>query len=111
MDGINTFLTFISGILIRLGLPLGLTFLVFWWLRKLDARWQAEASQVQAASPINVIRCWEKKGCSPEKREKCTAYQHQEMPCWQHFRGADRQLKPACIGCKVLQEAPVPVYH
>ncbi len=111
MDGINTFLTFLGGILLRLGLPLGLTFAVFWWLRKLDARWQAEASLVQPANPVATVHCWEKMGCSTEKREKCAAYQNQEMPCWQHFRDTNRQLKPACIGCNVLQEAPIPVYR
>ncbi|MGD2156300.1 MAG: hypothetical protein PVG32_05465 [Anaerolineales bacterium] len=100
--------------LFRFGLPVGLTLLVCWLFRKLDARWQAEAAEYQKQvgakkALFPALRCWLKNECPPEQRERCLAYQNQDIPCWQHFRASDGQLKEDCIGCDVFRGAPAPV--
>ncbi len=112
MESVNAFFSIAGGLAIRLGLPVGITALLIWVMRKLDARWQAEANEQAAPQPaISRVRCWEKKSCPTEKLETCKAYQRQEIPCWQVFRHQNGELQQACIGCRVLQEAPIPVYR
>jgi hypothetical protein len=106
--------TMFAGVFLRLAVPVGITMLLVLWLRWLDTRWQKEAEQYhhEMAGPRQTglpIPCWSILGCSEAKREKCPAYQDQEQPCWQVFRGADGQLKQACLGCEVFREAPVAV--
>lgn len=101
----------LSGVLIRVGVPLGLTVFAGWLLYKLDKRWLTQEGQkdASAGSLVHNIGCWSINGCSPENRAKCRAYQQQDIPCWQVFRLTDGYLKENCLNCKVFQEAPMPV--
>jgi hypothetical protein len=64
------------GLVLRLGVPLGLTALLGWWLKRLDARWQREAEAGQAAQRIaaSTTPCWEVLGCPTEIAARYTTY-------------------------------------
>ena len=98
----------IIGLLLRLGIPIALTFLLAMFLKWLDKKWQADAekekAEVQAAYASNgsVKRpCWEIHNCPENLKKNCKAYANTETPCWEVFRTNGR-LKPACQDCKVL---------
>jgi len=96
---------------LRFGVPLGITFLLAWGLRRLDAHWQAEAELKIAKKEVRQIavsqeRCWELRNCSPQKRETCPAYAHPEEPCWAVV-SANGHLPRACRDCHVLGRALV----
>ncbi len=99
-----TFWAMFTGVLVRLALPLTLTVLVVVILRRLDARWQAEAGQPMVAA-VTGPRCWEVRGCPPENLTHCAAYGRAE-PCWQLFRAGDGRLREACLNCQVFALAP-----
>ena len=94
---------FITGIFIRLVLPIVITVLLVFLLRKLDARWQADAQQARVEKP----ECWKIKACSLEQREACPAFQS-PLPCWQVHRRPNGYLNETCLICKVLIDAPTP---
>jgi hypothetical protein len=99
-------LTFLFGLLLRLGLPIALTAGVFALLHRLDKRWREEALAlpvVPAGKP-----CWEIRGCA-EKKQDCPAAAQSNTPCWQVFRTKDGVMKEACLGCDVFRQAPVPI--
>jgi len=93
----------------RLGIPIGLTILLAWGLRRLDSHWQADAESKAAQADVrqvavSQIRCWEMQGCSAERRQTCPAYKHPEMPCWV-TRSRNGHLGEACRDCHVLGHA------
>jgi hypothetical protein len=105
-------LTLAFGIILRLGIPIGLTLLVIWILKQLDSRWISEAELSTAHVAVRTadqVPCWERKGCSEEKRANCPACKEPQVPCWQQFRSPKGLLKEECIGCEVFREAPIPV--
>jgi hypothetical protein len=105
METIFTALALIAGLLIRLAIPIALTALLIFFLRKLDKRWQAEA---QIPRPVmQTIECWKIKGCSPEQRENCVAYQA-TVPCWQAKRLPNGYLHEECLSCEIFIQAPMP---
>jgi len=101
------------GLVVRLGIPVGITLLVVRWLAGLDARWQAEARRdalrLSSGTRVGNIGCWDVKHCKPEQIAKCPAFAHKETPCWQLFRQKNGALREGCIGCDVFKTAPVPV--
>ncbi len=100
-----SFLVLIAGLLIRLAIPIALTALLIFLLRKLDARWQAEAQLPQPA--MQDIECWKIKNCTPEQRNACVAYQT-TLPCWQAKRLPNGYLREECLSCEIFTEAPTP---
>ncbi len=103
----DTALTLVLGLLLRIGIPLAVSILIFFLLRRLDQRWQKEA---QAIPVITSQRpCWEIKGCSEQKRKDCPATSQANIPCWQVFRTKNGLLREECMGCDVFHLAPVPV--
>jgi hypothetical protein len=109
VDWLYTFGTLVLGLLIRLAIPIALTALLVWSLRRLDERWQAEAGLTPAArAPIGNPGCWKINDCPPESRAKCKAYAHPELPCWQIHRERDGRLLERCLICKVFREAVAP---
>jgi len=108
METITSLLALIAGLLIRLAIPIALTMMLILILRKLDARWQAEAQIPQPA--MQAIECWKIKGCSPEQRKYCVAYQA-TLPCWQAKRLPNGYLREECLSCEVFIEAPMPALN
>ncbi len=124
----------VVGIAIRIVIPLLVTVLIAWGLRKLDARWQHEAEEqrervlrsARTAAPA-LLRltkggngrkpppvspnCWEWRHCPPETRNACPAYLQAGIPCWQVFRGTSGRLPEECLECDVFRVAPVPAAH
>lgn len=110
MEGADIILSAAVGIIIRFGIPVSLTALAIFLLRRLDTQWQQDAKSkgltgVTAKNP----GCWNAKNCSEEKRSKCKAYQNKEVPCWHLFRDNEGRLRENCLGCDVFVKAPVPV--
>ncbi len=107
MDGLNSLLAFLAGLGLRLAIPLAITILTVYILRKVDERWQAEAGQVPPTLTVEKPRCWEIKKCAPELRRACPSPTSPE-PCWQIHRKANGYLSEACLTCDVFCQAPVP---
>ncbi|MBK8047474.1 MAG: hypothetical protein IPK16_10330 [Anaerolineales bacterium] len=104
--------------LLRLGIPLAVTALVVWGMRRLDARWQAEAeaSYVSRAvtagklQPANVTTplaaqqpCWAFQHCSEAKRAGCAACKATDLPCWMARLRAEGRLPGRCYGCSFFR--------
>jgi hypothetical protein len=100
----STMLIFIFGLLLRIGIPVGITALVFLLLRRLDERWQKDA-QASLTVIFSQQPCWKEKGCTEEKRKNCPAAVESATPCWQVFR-TKNGLREECLGCAVFRSAP-----
>ncbi len=107
MEWWNYFPNMLLGLLIRIGIPLVITLVLIWVVRRLDQNWRNDGAVVTVRA--KNTGCWKNKSCSEEDRAKCTAYANQDIACWQHFRHADGTLRSDCIGCDVFRQAPVPV--
>jgi hypothetical protein len=107
----NVLLTVVVGLLLRFGIPIVLTVLAAWGLRRLDQRWQAQAEHARPA-PLGLgaapaeVRCWEQTDCPPEKHEGCPAFLRPSVPCWQVFREKSGELPTDCLRCGVFLHAP-----
>jgi hypothetical protein len=105
METIISFLYVLTGLLLRLAVPILATVLLVFVLRKLDMQWQAEAELYPRA--IDKPECWKTKGCTPQQTENCEAYRS-ELPCWQVRRLPNGYLHEECLSCQVFTEAPIP---
>lgn len=110
MEGADTILSIVGGIVLRFGIPILVTGLAVWLLRRLDTRWTRDAEEqglirVTAKNP----GCWEVHNCSEEKRSKCKAFQNQDVPCWHLLRDNSGNLQERCLGCDVFVKAPIPI--
>lgn len=109
MEWLFAVLTVIAGLLIRLALPIALTALMIWALRRMDQRWQTESEPALSVVQAQNTGCWDAMGCSEELRAGCPCYAHPEAPCWQVKRQQTGRLPERCLGCKVFRQAPIPV--
>jgi len=105
METITSLLAILTGFLLRLAIPMAGTGILIYFLRKLDAHWQAEAQL--PPMPVQKIECWKIKGCSPAQQKNCIAASS-PLPCWQVSRQPSGYLQEECISCKVFIDAPVP---
>jgi hypothetical protein len=109
---LNALLAVLLGLMIRFGVPLFLTGLAAWGLRRLDHHWQLQAEHTRPA-PLGLgaapaeVRCWETTDCPPEKRQACAAFAQPDVPCWQVFRQQTGMLMKSCLSCEVFVHAPV----
>ena len=101
--------------LLRLGVPLLITLAVGYGLRRLDARWQAEAQarleQEEVPAELKALKmseqpCWEIKGCDEAKRAQCPACKAWDIPCWVARLRATGQLPAACHNCDLFSLSP-----
>ncbi len=99
-------ISYLAGILVRMAVPIVITLLVAYGLRRLDQRWQNQAISNQP-SAAGLIKCWVLNDCPPEQRAKCAVYQEQKLPCWQAFRDEKGRLPKRCLECDVFRQAPV----
>jgi hypothetical protein len=93
---------------LRLGIPLAITLAIGYWLRRLDAKWEAEAiqerEQEQAPAEIKALKaegqpCWKMKGCDEDRRAQCPACKLLDIPCWVARLRATGQLPLECHNC------------
>ena len=108
METFTAALAVVTGIALRLAIPIGITAIAIYFLRRLDTRWQAEAEEQLLLPAVEKAKCWEINGCTAEMRATCAGYQS-EQPCWQAFREDNGYLQERCLGCDVFQKAPIPV--
>ena len=105
MELITTLFALTLAMLVRLALPIVVTLMLVFFLRKLDAHWQEEAQHV--VSTVEKPQCWKIKGCSTEHRTNCPAFSS-PRPCWQVYRQPNGYLNEKCLTCKVFIDAPIP---
>ena len=108
METITAILAVVTGVALRLAIPIAITAIAIYFLRRLDNRWQAEAEEQLLQPVVEKAKCWEIHGCTAEMRATCIGYQS-EKPCWQAFREENGYLKERCLGCDVFRKAPIPV--
>jgi hypothetical protein len=111
---------------LRLGVPLAITLAVGYWLRRLDAKWQAEAqarwkaNQAQREAKIEpqtelvkVIQgpCWVLKGCPETVYPQCPAYHHSDIPCWLAWFQAERAIPARCYRCTLFSPRQAEKYQ
>lgn len=72
--------------ILRLGVPLAITFGVAYLLRRLDKKWEAEARQ-QASGAQEAIAA------------NCAYADRTDMPCWVARRQQEGQLAAECYSC------------
>ena len=105
MENFTSLLAVLAGILLRLAIPIAATTLLIIILRKLDARWQAEA-ELQPLS-VNKPECWKINNCPPEEVKNCPGA-NSPLPCWQVYRLPNGYLQKECLSCKVFISTPAP---
>jgi hypothetical protein len=105
-DGLTALLV-VGGFVLRYGLPLLFLGLIVWVLRRLDARWQAEARRLALPAPALPAgpACWQVNGCAPQRRAACPGYLNSPSPCWQTFRDRDGNLRAGCLACEFFSQA------
>ena len=98
-------LAILTGLALRLAVPILITGLAVLTLSRLDRRWQIEAK----AGPLKVkkTQCWKTQACLPAQRKDCPGYRS-PLPCWQAFRLQNGYLNEKCLSCPVLIQAPLP---
>ena len=107
MEWINSVLAIVSGLLIRLAIPLFITALVIVILRAVDKRWQEEAKELPLPVQVDKPQCWDVNNCAPEQRRDCPSPKSSE-PCWQVHRQSNGYLREDCLTCVVFRQAPIP---
>jgi hypothetical protein len=101
--------------LLRLGLPLAVTLGVGYWLRRLDAKWQAEALArweandplqkeiVEALKPIEMEQfCRKKKEFAETRRTLDPDCALLNIPCWVARLRVTGQLPKECYNCELF---------
>ena len=113
MNEFSVILTLIAGLLLRFGIPIGITVLLVYALRRLDQKWQREVeleaqSELVQVSFFEKIRCWATNECSQENRDTCQAFLERGRPCWQVHRDISGDMQPECLDCSVFKGTPIP---
>ena len=102
----NTLLILVTGVFLRLIVPLVVTALMVYALHRLDMRWQAEAENERVMLVRDDKPCWKEQGLSTDEILKRAAKNNQY--CWQTHRLSNGYLRAACLDCEVFLSAPVP---
>ena len=105
---------FVVGLFVlRIGIPLAIVFGIGYGLRRLDAKWQAEAmaeqatelaKQAEAEPNIEIIKiidspCWVTENCPKSDFVQCAAYKTPDTPCWLARYRAEGHLQAKCYLC------------
>jgi hypothetical protein len=108
-------LVIVGMFMLRLGVPLAITLAVGYWLRRLDARWQAEAlaqwEQEKTPAELASLKtteqpCWEIKRCDEGSRAQCPACKLLDIPCWVARLRATSRLPRECYNCELFSMSP-----
>ncbi len=97
----------IAGLILRIAIPIGLTLLLGWFLKQLDARWQEEAKEIQTTltnrkQPGSIQPCWEYTNCDASIRDNCPVYDNPGILCWEFFKTNDT-MRSSCQDCAYRQ--------
>src|SRR3972149_9450193 len=102
----NTILVFVTGVFLRLIVPLAVTALIVYMLHRLDVRWQFEAENERARLVKDDMPCWKEQGLSMDEIKLRAEKNNQ--PCWQTYRLSNGYLREDCLDCEVFLSAPIP---
>jgi hypothetical protein len=104
MDNVYTLLAILIGITLRLVIPVLITVMAVFFLRKLDDRWQSEGE----LAPLSLKKpeCWKINNCPPALLKTCPGFLS-PLPCWQARRMPNGYLREECFNCKIFRSAPV----
>ena len=102
----NTILVLVTGVFLRLIVPLAVTALIVYMLHRLDARWQVEAENEHAMLVKDETPCWKEQGLSMDEIKRLAAKNNK--PCWQTHRLSNGYLRETCLDCDVFLSAPIP---
>jgi hypothetical protein len=105
METLSSLLVLITGLFLRLAIPVAGTILLIYFLRKLDAHWQEEAELLPVT--VEKVKCWDIKNCSKQQQKNCIGATS-ALPCWQAHRQPNGYLQEKCISCEVFTNAPIP---
>ena len=108
MEWINSILAILTGLFLRLVVPIVITLLVVYLLHKADVRWQEDAVQNPAPMVVESSPCREIKKCPFERSSECPSV-NSAKPCWQARRLSNGYLREECLNCQVFHQAPIPV--
>ena len=108
MDKFLATVYMVLGLLLRIGIPFAVTFVLAVFLRRLDTKWRLEALQAQPGEAIlhelwSDNPCWQGKNCPEEQREQCPAYLQNERSCWAVFQ-ENEHLQSQCLNCDYRKE-------
>jgi hypothetical protein len=103
MDNVFALFAILMGVILRLVIPILITVLAVFFLRKLDAHWQSEGES--APLPVKKPECWKINHCPPALRKGCPGYLS-PLPCWQAKRLPNGYLQTECLDCKIFRLAP-----
>ncbi|MBI5944036.1 MAG: hypothetical protein HY864_06680 [Chloroflexi bacterium] len=106
METLSPTLVIIIGLALRVLAPLALTVLAVYFLRKLDARWQAEARNEEKLPAEDEMPCLEIQGLTEEQIKARLSMKAQ--PCWLARRLPNGYLNEACLNCEVFLNATAP---
>ena len=101
---------------LRVVVPLAVIGGLGYVLKRLDERWQADATRQRqpwsGAVPRQSVPvlgdglmlqdnapCWVRRDCGLERRAECPAWLRPELPCWLARMEVESQLPSACPGC------------
>jgi hypothetical protein len=102
-------LAILIGLAVRLALPIIITLVAVYFLRKLDAHWQRQA-KAELSRPAEEAQIWDLKDCPIEKRSANPAATSLQ-PCWQTHRLSNGYLSEDCLSCEIFRDAPARVTH
>jgi len=111
VNSMNTtsILVILTGLFLRIVLPLAVTALIAYALHQLDARWQRQAKLENEQLLKHEIPCWKEQGISAEQMKMRAAMG--EIPCWQTHRAHNGYLRDDCLDCEVFHSAPMQPLH
>lgn len=123
------FVAIVGLFLLRVGVPLLITLLIGYFLRRLDAHWEDElrgqalghprapgshgtrSAGIPAATAgvdIPGQPCWQLKDCDTASREDCPAGQQPGVVCWLARRELEGKIPMACYHCSLFVGEQLP---
>ena len=105
MDWLPETAVIVGMFVLRLGVPLAITLSAGYFLRRLDAKWEASQSQEQVIAEAKRLQadmeqpCWSLKGCDETARAQFAAPQQLDIPCWLARRRSEGRLPAECYNC------------
>lgn len=109
MNANYSLIVILLGLALRLALPVAITVIAIYFLRKLDAHWQEEARR-EMDQPGETGQSWDLKDCPIEKKS-ANPLLVSTLPCWQTHRLPSGYLNDECLSCAVFRNAPARVAH
>ena len=110
MNDSYSLLAILIGLAVRLALPVAITLIAVYLLRKLDAHWQKQAEYELSHAADEEPESWDLKDCPIEKRS-AQPLATSSLPCWQTHRLPNGYLNEECLSCAIFRDAPARMAH